>query len=70
MVAGCPASVVSQWKVDSHSSTELMLEMHRQLRAGKPVDEALRDAELTLRETPGHDHPFYWAPFVVVGDAE
>ncbi len=69
MVAGCPASVVSRWKVHSHGSTELMLEMRRQLCAGKPVDEALRHAELALRKMPGHDHPFYWAPFVVVGDA-
>ena len=70
MVAGCPASVVSQWKVDSHTSTELMVEMHRQLHTGKSVDEALRHAELAVRKTPGHVHPFYWAPFVVVGDAD
>ncbi len=68
MVAGCPASVVSQWKVDSRSNVELMLELHRQLRAGKGADEALRLAALALRKMPGYENPFYWAPFVVVGD--
>src|SRR5215813_2956694 len=32
-VAGCPTTVVSQWKVESASTTELMLEFHRQLKA-------------------------------------
>lgn len=68
MVAGCPASVVSQWKVDSRSNKTLMLELHRQLRAGQPADEALRQASLALRKTPGYENPFYWAPFTVVGD--
>ena len=69
MVAGCPASVVSQWKVDSRSNVDLMLELHRQLRAGKPTDEALRQAALALRKQPGYENPFYWAPFVAVGDS-
>ena len=68
LVAGCPASVVSQWKVDSRSNVDLMLDLHRQLRAGKPPDEAMRQAALALRKTPGYENPFYWAPFVVVGD--
>lgn len=68
MIAGCPASVVSQWKVDSASGVGLMLELHRQLRAGRPVDEALRQAALSVRKTAGFENPFYWAPFTVVGD--
>src|SRR5690349_24099913 len=32
-VAGSPTSVLSQWKVDSGSTTDLMVEFHRQLKA-------------------------------------
>src|SRR5204863_8602681 len=32
-VAGNPTTVVSQWKVDSASTTQLMLEFHRNLRS-------------------------------------
>src|ERR1051326_3540752 len=32
-VAGCPTTVVSQWQVESSSTTELMLEFHRSLKA-------------------------------------
>ena len=67
MVAGCPATIVSQWKVDSASSTPLMVELHRQLHDGVESAEALRHASLTLRNDSRYRHPFYWAPFVLVG---
>jgi CHAT domain-containing protein/tetratricopeptide (TPR) repeat protein len=75
-IAGSPATVVSQWKVDSNSTTELMLEFHRQLKArmqrtkaNVTKSEALRQAALRLMKTEGYKHPFYWAGFVVVGNA-
>jgi len=64
-VAGVPSAVVSQWKVDSASTSALMIEFHRNLRAGRGNADALRRAALKTRER--HPHPFYWAPFVVVG---
>ena len=74
-VAGSPATVVSQWKVESASTTELMLEFHRHLRSklNNPKStvttaDALREAQLKLLRTPAYRHPFYWAGFVLVGD--
>jgi CHAT domain-containing protein len=69
LVAGCPATIVSQWKVESASSTDLMIELHRQLHAGAENAEALRQASLKLRKDPRYRHPFYWAPFVLIGAA-
>ena len=67
-VAGCPTTVVSQWKVESSSTTELMLEFHRNLRTGATKSDALRRAELKLMKDRRFNHPFYWAGFIVVGD--
>jgi CHAT domain-containing protein/tetratricopeptide (TPR) repeat protein len=68
-IAGAPTTVASQWKVESSSTTELMLEFHRQLLAGKVSKaEALRRAELKLMKTEKYKHPVYWAGFVLVGD--
>ena len=74
-VAGSPTSVVSQWKVDSASTTALMLEFHRNLRArGKYPNthvspaKALQEAALKLLRQKEYRHPFYWGGFVVVGD--
>ena len=80
-VAGSPSTVVSQWKVESASTTELMLEFHRQLkgkfRNDKPgvttattTAEALREAELKMLASQQYRHPFYWAGFVLVGDGK
>jgi len=73
-VAGSPTSILSQWKVDSASTTELMVEFHRQLKAqmANPGDSfsaarALREADLKLLRSERYRHPFYWAGFVVTG---
>jgi CHAT domain-containing protein len=74
-VAGSPTTLVSQWKVDSTSTTQLMLEFHRNLKSemndGKRrigAAGALRQAAMKLLHTNEYRHPFYWAGFVVVGD--
>jgi CHAT domain-containing protein len=66
-VAGCPTTVVSQWKVADSSTSQLMVEFHRQLRTQSKA-EALRQAQLKLMKDGKHRHPFYWAAFVLVGD--
>jgi CHAT domain-containing protein/Tfp pilus assembly protein PilF/ketosteroid isomerase-like protein len=69
-VAGSPAVVVSQWKVDSERTSELMIEFHRNLvrRGGAMTKaEALRLAALQLRRGR-YSHPFYWAGFVLIGN--
>jgi CHAT domain-containing protein/tetratricopeptide (TPR) repeat protein len=68
-VAGVPTVVVSQWKVDSASTSELMVEFHRRRRAGESDARAMQGAVRTLRENPAYRHPFFWAPFIVVGAA-
>jgi CHAT domain-containing protein len=73
-VAGVPSTVVSQWKVESASTRDLMLNFHRQLRAPAGAKakvtkaEALRQAALEVMKNPETSHPFYWAGFVLVGD--
>jgi CHAT domain-containing protein len=67
-VAGCPTTVVSQWKVESSSTTELMLAFHGNLKGGATKSEALRQAALKLLADKKYNHPFYWASFIVVGD--
>jgi CHAT domain-containing protein len=66
-VAGVPTVVVSQWKVDSASTSELMVEFHRRRRAGQGEARAMQGAVRALRENPAYRHPFFWAPFIVVG---
>jgi CHAT domain-containing protein len=74
-VAGAPTTVVSQWKVESASTTELMLNFHRNIKAGMQNPnlgmtkaKALQAAAIKLLRSGKYAHPFYWAGFVVVGE--
>ena len=67
-VAGSPTVVVSQWKVDSDRTSELMIDFHRNLVRGRMSKaEALRLAALKLRNGR-YNHPVYWAGFVLIGN--
>ena len=74
-VAGVPSTVVSQWKVESAGTRDLMLSFHRRLqmpstaKARVTKAEALREAALSLMKKPQTAHPFYWAGFVLVGES-
>jgi CHAT domain-containing protein len=68
-VAGVPTTLVSQWKVESESTAQLMLQFHRNLKnSGMSSAAALRNAELKLLRSGKYRHPFYWASFVIIGD--
>jgi CHAT domain-containing protein len=72
-MAGVPSIVVSQWKVESAGTRDLMVDFHRALLAtkSKPTKaQALRQASLKLLKNPETSHPFYWAGFVLVGDGQ
>jgi len=63
--AGATAAVVSLWRVDDAATAHLMGAFYRHLVAGASLAAALRQAQ---RETQARwPHPFYWAPFVLVG---
>jgi CHAT domain-containing protein/Tfp pilus assembly protein PilF len=66
--AGTPSVCVSLWDVSDTSTSELMEKFYFYLKEGKTKSEALRLAELdTKRKYP---HPFFWAPFILIGDWE
>ena len=69
--AGASSAVVSQWEVDSTSTTSLMLDFHERLLQRKPggptTSDALRQAAVQLMKDPRFRHPFYWAGFIVIG---
>jgi CHAT domain-containing protein len=70
-VAGAPTQVLSQWAVDDASTATLMQRFYAALiggRAGHGKARALRAAELSLLRDGKHRHPYYWAPFLLMGD--
>ena len=69
-VAGARNVVASLWDVDDESTARLMKVFYTNLQRGQPIDVALRNAKLHfLRGSNSSRAPFYWAAFVVNGDA-
>ncbi len=65
--AGTPSVISSLWSVSDISTAILMEDFYKNLK-GKPKDESLRDAEISLIKNKDYSHPFYWAPFYLTGD--
>jgi CHAT domain-containing protein len=54
------------WSVDDESTTELMSQFYRELKSGVTKAEALRHAQLAV--FANEERPYFWAPFVLVGN--
>ena len=67
--AGARSTVATLWKV-SDDSTNLIMSKFYQEYSKTTVNkaEALRIAQLITLKTPRYKHPFYWAPYVLIGN--
>jgi CHAT domain-containing protein/Tfp pilus assembly protein PilF len=68
MYAGAPAVIASTWKVDDRATRELMERFYRGYFGGKTPAAALREAQISLRDTDRFRAPYYWAGFELQGD--
>lgn len=66
--AGCRSMVASLWKVEDNSTRDLMVVFYQNLKAGKSKAASLQAAQLSLLKQERYSHPFYWAPFILIGD--
>lgn len=67
--AGARNILVSLWKVNDASTSELMLSFYKALlqKNQKEISSALRDAKLAMIKGEKFSDPYYWAPFVLLG---
>ena len=70
LYAGAPTVGVSLWSVADKSTADLMTEFYKRLLAADGVSSsaAMREAQLSMITGKKYSAPFYWAPFVLVGD--
>jgi CHAT domain-containing protein len=68
MYAGSPTVGVSLWSVADRSTAELMTDFYRRLLVPSAPTAAMREAQLAMISGKKYSAPFYWAPFVLVGD--
>ncbi len=68
LYAGSSSVIASLWSVDAKSTKELMLEFYSLLKDGNDKATALQIAQKSIMSKEEYSHPYYWAPFVLVGD--
>ena len=67
--AGARSVLASRWVTDDTFAASLMTDVYRELAAGVPVADALRDAELAaLRKFGNGARPSLWSAFFVSGE--
>lgn len=59
--------VMSLWKVDDSSTTELMTEYYKEMLNGTDRLEALHRAQRKVKASQRFRHPYYWAAFISAG---
>jgi CHAT domain-containing protein len=70
LLAGSRSVLATLWQVDDRSTVVLMEGFYRRLeQSGNTYDQAaaLAQVQRELRRSIKYKHPFYWAPFVLVG---
>jgi CHAT domain-containing protein len=68
LYAGARSVVVSLWQVDDDSTPDLMISFYRHLDQDADKAESLRLAKLEMIRQGRFSHPFYWAPFILLGE--
>lgn len=73
--AGAASLVLTFWAVEDRSTAQLMETFYQGLAEGWPKGAALRQAQLGFirgqngQDEPAYGHPYFWAPFFLVGDS-
>ena len=68
-VAGVPSIVASLWEIADVSTALLMRDYYKHLKMDQMSKiEALRRAQISMINHSSYAHPYYWAPFVLMGE--
>ena len=66
--AGAENVIMSLWKVDDTATQMLMTIFYANwIEKGMTKREALKKAQITIKNTEGYSSPYYWGAFVLIG---
>ena len=66
--AGTSSLMVSLWPVSDAATEKLMTTFYGALSHGTTAQDAMRDAQRAVLANPSTAHPYYWAPFNLIGN--
>ncbi|MFN6385748.1 MAG: CHAT domain-containing protein [Pseudanabaena sp.] len=67
--AGARSTIASLWSVNDEATSQFMIALYQSLASGNVTRaESLRLAQQSLIKDKDHSHPYYWAPFILLGN--
>lgn len=66
--ANARSALGSLWPISDEAASQLMANFYKNLTQHLGKAEALRQAQLELLHSAKMNHPFYWSPFILVGN--
>jgi CHAT domain-containing protein len=67
--SGARSTIASLWSVEDRATATFMESFYKELaKTGTTKADALRNAQISLLKKPAFTHPFYWSPFVLIGN--
>lgn len=66
--AGTSTLLASLWPVSDAATEKLMTTLYADLAKGVEVQDAMRDAQRAVLADPKTAHPYFWAPFNLIGN--
>lgn len=65
---GANSVLATLWKVSDESTAIYMADMYHLRSKGLSKIESVRKAQINLMATPKYAHPYFWAPFILMGN--
>ena len=65
--AGATASIATLWRVDDQGTQEFMNDFYAALKNGTSKAAAVQKAQISMMNSE-YSHPYYWAPFLLIGN--
>lgn len=67
--AGANSTLSTLWQINDGSTSQLMVQFYTELKKGGVTkSEALHRAQKALLAHPEYQNPYYWAPYILVGN--
>ena len=66
--AGSSSLIASLWPVSDDATAVLMSTLYGELAKGRDIQKAMQAGQLAVLKDPKMSHPFFWAPFNLIGN--
>ncbi len=68
LAANARAVMATYWQVSAEADSDEFVRSFYSAARDQPIGVALQSAQVELIRQPAYSHPFFWAPYFVVGD--